>query len=69
MVLEESITSIKGIGTKTASLLNKLGIYTKGDILRYFPRNYDKYGRIMPISSLKYGMTAASSTEHRAHQE
>lgn len=61
MVLEESITAIKGIGVKTASLLNKLGIYTKGDILKYFPRNYDKYDKIVPISSLKNGMTAIIS--------
>lgn len=61
MVLEESITAIKGIGVKMASLLNKLGIYTKGDILRYFPRNYDKYDKIVPISSLKNGMTAIIS--------
>ena len=58
MVLEESITAIKGIGTKTAARLNKLGIYTKGDLLKYFPRNYDKYDKIVPISSLKNGMTA-----------
>ena len=61
MVLEESITAIKGIGTKTAALLNKLGIYTKGDILKYFPRNYDKYDKIIPISSLKIGMIAVIS--------
>lgn len=61
MVLEESITAIKGIGTKTAALLNKLGIYTKGDILKYFPRNYDKYDKIIPINSLKIGMTAVIS--------
>ena len=61
MVLEESITAIKGIGNKTAALLNKLGIYTKGDIIKYFPRNYDKYGKITNISSLKNGMTAVIS--------
>ncbi|MGP1612393.1 MAG: ATP-dependent DNA helicase RecG [Catonella sp.] len=58
MVLEENITAIKGIGNKTAALLNKLGIYTKGDILRYFPRNYDKYSKIMPINTIKTGMMA-----------
>ena len=61
MVLEESITAIKGIGNKTAALLNKLGIYTKRDIIKYFPRNYDKYEKITPISSLKNGMTAVIS--------
>ena len=61
MVLEESITAIKGIGNKTAALLNKLGIYTKRDIIKYFPRNYDKYEKIIPISSLKNCMTAVIS--------
>lgn len=61
MVLEESITAIKGIGNKTAVLLNKLGIYTKRDIIKYFPRNYDKYEKITPISSLKNGMTVVIS--------
>lgn len=61
MVLEESITAIKGIGLKTAALLNKLDIFTKGDILKYFPRNYDKYDKIIPISSLKSGTTAVIS--------
>ena len=61
MVIEESITAIKGIGAKTALLLNKLGIYTKGDILKYFPRNYDKYDKIIPISMVKSGMTAIIS--------
>ena len=61
MVLEENITAIKGIGNKTAVLLNKLGIYTKGDILRYFPRNYDKYSKIIPINTVKTGMMAVIS--------
>ena len=61
MVLEESITAIKGIGNKTAALLNKLGIYTKRDIIKYFPRNYDKYEKITLIGSLKNGMTAVIS--------
>ena len=61
MVLEESIIAIKGIGTKTENLLNKLGIHNKGELLRYFPRNYDKYGKIIPIGSLKNGMTAVIS--------
>lgn len=61
MALDEGIISIKGIGDKTKLLLNKLGIYTKSDLLRYFPRDYDKYGKIVPISSLKSGVTAVIS--------
>ena len=61
MVLEESITAIKGVGNKTATLLNKLGIRTKGDMIKYFPRNYDKYDKIIQISSVKSGTTVIIS--------
>ena len=37
MVLEE----VKGIGPKSAKILNKLGIYSPDDLLNYFPFRYD----------------------------
>lgn len=51
--LNETILSIKGVGAKTKVLLEKLGIFTKSDLLRYFPRTYDKYGEVTPIRDLK----------------
>ncbi len=58
MALKESIISIKGVGEKSALLLNKLDIYNKRDLLSYFPRDYDSYSQIVPISSLKEGQMA-----------
>lgn len=36
------ITALKGIGEKTAGLFSKLGIKTAEDLLRYYPRDYEK---------------------------
>lgn len=43
MKLESSITEIKGIGTKTEKLMNKIGVYSVGDILLHYPRDYVKF--------------------------
>ena len=40
-----SITNLKGIGEKTKDLFAKMGVYTVGDILLHFPRDYVKYPR------------------------
>lgn len=34
---------LKGIGEKTAALYGKLGVYTVGDLIRYYPRRYDRF--------------------------
>ena len=39
----ESIRTLKGIGEKTEKLFQKLGIETVGDLLRYYPRDYEEY--------------------------
>lgn len=43
MQLNSAITTIKGIGEKTADLFAKMGVYTVGDILLRFPRTYVQY--------------------------
>ena len=42
MNLNSPIREIKGIGVKTEQLFQQLGVYTVGDILLYFPRDYEK---------------------------
>lgn len=54
----ENITCIRGIGEKTAKLLQKLGIVTVGDLLSYYPRNYETYEMPTPIGELTEGKTA-----------
>jgi len=44
----ENICSLKGVGDKTAKLLSKLNIRTIGDLIEYYPRNYDTY--LEPVS-------------------
>lgn len=43
MNLTDSITTLKGIGDKTAALFHKLNIYTLEDLIRHYPRDYDEY--------------------------
>lgn len=43
MNLSDSITSLKGIGDKTAALFHKLNIYTLEDLLHHYPRDYEEY--------------------------
>ena len=38
-----SIEELKGIGAKTSESFEKMGVYTVGDILLRFPRNYIQY--------------------------
>ena len=54
-----NITSIKGIGEKTAALFDKLNIRDTGDLLKFFPMEYDLFGEIETIDKLKVGETAA----------
>ncbi|MBQ6143137.1 MAG: ATP-dependent DNA helicase RecG [Clostridia bacterium] len=37
------IKKLKGVGPKTALYLNRLGVYTIGDIIRFFPRTYEDW--------------------------
>ena len=43
MLLNDDITTIKGIGEKTAEGYRKLGISTVKDLIYYFPRDYQRY--------------------------
>ena len=61
MQLNSAITTIKGIGEKTADSFAKMGVYTVGDILLRFPRTYVQYPimeAVDYISTLPEGMHA-----------
>ncbi|MDE6663209.1 MAG: ATP-dependent DNA helicase RecG [Lachnospiraceae bacterium] len=49
------ITSLKGIGEKTAKLFTRLNITTTEDLLHYYPRDYEKFEAPMPISLVPIG--------------
>ncbi len=43
MDYREDIIKLKGVGEKTAVLFNKIGVFSFGDLLFHFPRDYIKY--------------------------
>jgi ATP-dependent DNA helicase RecG len=53
--LARSVTTLKGVGPKIAEKLKKLGAETIWDLLYLFPRRYDDYTLMKPISRLQYG--------------
>lgn len=55
MLLSDPVTSIKGIGEKTAGLYGKLGINTVEELLEYYPRDYELIKPIVGIAELMEG--------------
>ncbi|MCF6277168.1 MAG: ATP-dependent DNA helicase RecG [Anaerolineales bacterium] len=55
IALNASLTVLQGVGPRNAKRLEKLGLYTLGDMLYNFPRRYDDYSQLKPIKSLWYG--------------
>ncbi len=52
---EVPVTKIKGIGEKKAALFKKLGVTSVGDLISYYPRAYDNWSAITPISEVQHG--------------
>ena len=57
LTLKSDVMYLKGIGPKIAYILNKLGIYTVGDLLYYFPRKHVDYSTRTKIRDLTPGET------------
>lgn len=51
--MDSPITSIKGIGEKTATLFHRVGVHTVGELLSYYPRTYDVYEKPVTFANLK----------------
>jgi len=49
---EAPITTLKGIGEKTAALFGKLNITTVDDLLWFYPRAYEAYDAPVYVSHL-----------------
>ncbi|MDO5406497.1 MAG: ATP-dependent DNA helicase RecG [Eubacteriales bacterium] len=58
---QQPITSLKGIGEKSAKLFLKLGVETVEDLLHDYPRAYDAYEEPVPIGQVKEGQIQAVS--------
>ncbi len=75
MVLDRSIRELKGVGDKRANLYKKLDIFTVGDLLRHYPRAYEDWSKITPVSLAMpnepccvKGWVVAAPTEYRVRK-
>ncbi len=50
--IDAPIKSVKGVGAKTELLFQKIGVYTIGDILLRFPREYAAFPQPVEISTI-----------------
>jgi ATP-dependent DNA helicase RecG len=53
--LDSPLTSVPGIGPKSAKTLKKLELETLGDLLWHLPRRYDDYSELKTINRLELG--------------
>ena len=55
MDLAAPIEEVKGIGPKTAEVLNKAGIFMLRDLVYHLPRDYENFQQAQNIAELKPG--------------
>ncbi len=55
----DPVSSLKGIGEKTAGLFKKLGVETLDDLIHMYPRAYDSFGDPVPVGELTENETGA----------
>ncbi len=54
-VREQALTVLPGVGPQRLAQLNKLGLFSVEDLLRWFPRDYEDRRTIRPIAQLEEG--------------
>ena len=59
MDIATPITAVKGIGEKTQKAFAKMGVYTVGDILLHFPREYHKFEQPKSVDEISEGTVIA----------
>ncbi|MCH7638498.1 MAG: ATP-dependent DNA helicase RecG [Bacteroidetes bacterium] len=57
-VLDSDIQFLHGVGPRRAEPLQKVGVTTFGDLLRYYPRRYLDRSTVTPIGKLREGLGA-----------
>lgn len=57
------IEELKGLGKKRAELFHKLGVYSVGQLLNFYPRTYEDWSEITDIADVQDGQTVCVSGE------
>lgn len=55
MKFSDDIKYIKGVGEARAESFHRLGVSTVGELLRFYPRAYEDWSKILPISRCPMG--------------
>ena len=55
MQLDAPLSSVKGVGPKTAEQFNLAGIHTVRDLIYFFPRNYEDFSKLTSIAAIQPG--------------
>lgn len=73
LYLTDQITVLKGIGDKSAALFRRMDVGTVEDLLRFYPRDYDRIEELSTIAELKdngravvRGMVSSGVSEKKA---
>lgn len=66
MTIDGPLTDLKGVGDELAKKLAILGVKTTSDLVQYFPRRYDDYSDIQPISKIKPGVVTIKAVIKQA---
>ena len=53
--VERSLKTLPGVGPQRLAQLNKLGLFSVEDLLRWFPRDYEDRRTVRPIAQLEEG--------------
>lgn len=53
MDLKDEISSLRGIGEKSAALFHRVGVFSVYDLVRYFPSTYIIYPEISKVSDIR----------------
>ena len=67
MDYNEDIIKLKGVGEKTAVLFNKIGVFSFGDLLYYFPRDYIRYEDLVRVNGDSTGKVIAFEASVLSH--
>ena len=63
MILQDKVSSIKGVGDKRAKLLKNLKIDTIDDLLHLFPRKYEDRREVITIMEAQPGKDVLDMAE------
>lgn len=60
------MTDIKGVGNELAKKYASLGIHTVEQLINYYPRRYDDYSNLQPISKIRPGVVTIKAVIKQA---